>query len=137
MTLTHTEANRLTNEKCLYKSQLQAILPVVTYLIDRLNENNVPTTVSDITIISSVHNFMKARTFEEVETICGRATDMLRLEAIKDLTADLMNLKNDSKEDGEQAEQYDLGADEYKDPFNGRDTWNDEEAGDCGDEHDR
>jgi len=136
MTMTNREANQLTNEKCLYKSQLQAILPVLTYLVDRLNENNVPTTVSDMTILTSVNKFMKARTFEEVETIVGDATTALRRDAIEELTAELTNLKN-SSEEVEQPEQYDLGSDEFKDPFNGRDTWNDEENGDCGDEHDR
>jgi hypothetical protein len=66
------ELNRLTNERHLFFSQINAIIPVISYLLNRLAIAKVECMPQDAAIVNSVNEVLRARTFEEVETIVAK-----------------------------------------------------------------
>ena len=69
------EINRITNERHLYAAQLNAILPAISYLLNRLAVAKVKCLPQDKRLMDSVNDVLRARTFEEVETIVAQHND--------------------------------------------------------------
>ena len=69
------EINRITNERHLYAAQLNAILPAISYLLNRLAVAKVQCLPQDKRLMDSVNDVLRARTFEEVETIVATHND--------------------------------------------------------------
>jgi hypothetical protein len=130
------EINRITNERHLYLAQLNAILPVISYLLNRLAVAKVKCEERDVKLITSTNDVLRARTFEEVETIVGRHNDEMigelmdkffgGNEAVEKLIQDLMNTpKQDRREEDEDTgDGYgEPGFDDFRDPNTGEDHW--------------
>lgn len=130
------ELNRITNERQLYLAQLNAILPTISYLLNRLAVAKVKCEPRDQKLITSVNEVLRARTFEEVETIVGRHNDEMigelmdkffgGNEAVDKLLQDLMEAKGDRREEEEQdsGDGYgEAGYDDFRDPNTGEDHW--------------
>lgn len=129
------ELNRITNERALYLSQLNAILPTISYLLNRLAMAKVPCTDQDKKLIESTSDIIRARTFEEVETIVNKHNDALidemvdkffgGNEAVERLFKDMMDGKKPANEDEpkDAGDGYgEPGYDDFRDQ-NGNDTW--------------
>lgn len=84
--------NRSDSQRKLATAQLQAIVPVLTYLNDRLTENRVPMNDMDRFVLGAVPMILSARTDEEVETIIGKQADKIKAKTMADfgLSPDLM-----------------------------------------------
>ncbi len=133
--MTTRELNRLTNERQLYLAQLNAILPAISYLLSRLAAAKVQCEPRDQKLMNSVNDILRARTFEEVETIVGRHNDEMMgelldkffggNEAVEKLLQDLMEAKGDRREDEEDTgDGYgEPGFDDFRDPNTGEDHW--------------
>jgi hypothetical protein len=130
------ELNRITNERHLYLAQLNAILPTISYLLNRLAVAKVKCEERDVKLITSVNDVLRARTFEEVETIVGRHNDEMigelmdkffgGNEAVDKLLQDLIEAKGDRREEEEQdtGDGYgEPGFDDFRDPNTGEDLW--------------
>jgi hypothetical protein len=129
------ELNRLTNERQLYLAQLNAVIGTVSYLLNRLAVAKVQCEPRDQRLITSVNEVLRARTFEEVETIVGRHNDEMMgelldkffsgNEAVEKLLQDLMEAKNDRREEEEDTgDGYgEAGYDDFRDPNTGEDHW--------------
>jgi len=130
------ELNRITNERHLYLAQLNAILPTISYLLNRLAVAKVKCEERDVKLITSVNDVLRARTFEEVETIVGKHNDEMigelmdkffgGNEAVEKLIQDLMNTPKQDRHDEEQdfGDGYgEVGYDDFRDPNTGEDLW--------------
>ena len=128
------ELNRITNERHLFLAQLNALLPTVSYLLDRLTKAKVECTPADSRLIKSMSQVLGARTFEEVETIVGKHNDDLinetldkffsGNEAVEKLFQDLMDLKEEKKQEEANGDGYgEPGFDDFRDPNTGEDLW--------------
>ena len=85
--------NRSDSQRKLAAAQLQAIVPVLSYLNDRLTENRVPMNDMDRLVLGAVPMILTARTDEEVETIVGNQADKIKAKTMADfgLSPDLMS----------------------------------------------
>lgn len=129
------ELNRITNERHLYLAQLNAILPTISYLLQRLSAAKVQCLPQDKRLMDSVNDVLRARTFEEVETIVAVHNDEMigelmdkffgGNEAVEKLIQDLMAEKQDRREEEEDTgESYgESGYDDFRDPNTGEDHW--------------
>ncbi len=129
------ELNRITNERHLYLAQLNAILPTISYLLQRLASAKVECKPHDKRMIDSVNDVLRARTFEEVETIVAVHNDEMigelmdkffgGNEAVEKLLQEMMKPKEDRREDEEDSgDGYgEPGFDDFRDPNTGEDHW--------------
>jgi hypothetical protein len=103
------EINRITNERHLYLAQLNAILPTISYLLQRLASAKVQCLPQDKKLIVSMTEVLRARTFEEVETIVANHNDEMigelmdkffgGNEAVEKMMRDLLKPKDEPKAD--------------------------------------
>jgi hypothetical protein len=102
------ELNRITNERHLYLAQLNAILPTISYLLQRLSSAKVECLPRDKRMIDAMNEVLGARTFEEVETIVANHNEEMigelmdkffgGNEAVEKLLRDLLEPKNDKRD---------------------------------------